>query len=37
MGFRGIEMAIDENGYYYMGNALWVNLGSEKPDNPWIP
>ncbi|EMR75502.1 hypothetical protein MBGDF03_00638 [Thermoplasmatales archaeon SCGC AB-540-F20] len=37
MGFRGIEMTIDENGYYYMGNALWVNLGTEKPDNPWIP
>jgi len=38
MGFRGIKMwCEDRQDWSYIGNAIWVNLGSERPDNPWIP
>jgi hypothetical protein len=36
-GFRGLSIASDERqGWSFLGNAVWVNLGSEYPQNPWI-
>jgi len=38
MGFRGIKIWCEERqDWSYMGNALWVGLGSEYPQNPWLP
>jgi hypothetical protein len=37
MGFRGLSIQSDERqGWSFLGSAVWVNLGSEYPQNPWI-
>jgi len=37
MGFRGLSIQSDERqGRSFLGNAVWVNLGSDYPQNPWI-
>jgi hypothetical protein len=37
MGFRGIKVWCEERqDWSYIGNALWVNLGPERPENPWM-
>ena len=38
MGFRGIKIWCEERqDWSFIGNALWVDLGSEYPQNPWLP
>jgi hypothetical protein len=36
MGFRGIKVGTGER-WSYLWHALWVNLDSEHPKNPWLP
>jgi hypothetical protein len=38
LGFRGVKIWCEERqDWSYMGNAIWVNLGTERPQNPWLP
>jgi hypothetical protein len=37
VGFKGISVWSNERqDWSYLGNALWVNIGTEHPDNPWM-
>ena len=38
IGFKGIVTWNEETqGRNYLGNAVWVDVREEYPDNPWIP
>jgi hypothetical protein len=37
VGFKGISVWSNERqDWSYLGNALWVNIGLEHPENPWM-
>jgi hypothetical protein len=37
IGFTGIRILSSEASYFYMGTALWVNIGPDAPEFPWLP